>query len=201
MLAPADASHRIGPNAITQVQAALTDQLGADVCRWIFTRAGLTRHLADPPTEMVPEEDVMRLHAELDRALPRADAARIGIDAGRRTAAYLLEVRIPRLAQLGLRGLPKSTAAWIFTRAISRHAWTFGGSGRFSATRDAGGLVLLIDDNPACRNLLAQDPRCHYFTETFRCLYAAILGEPVQVVETECEAAGAHSCRFRVTWT
>ena len=196
----ADVSARIGPNAITQVQAALTERLGPEVCRWVFTRAGLVRHLADPPTEMVPEEDVIRLHAELDRALPRADATHVGAEAGRRTAAYLLSARIPQAAQLGLRLLPKPTAAWLFTRAIARHAWTFGGSGHFSATRDAGGLVLLIADNPACRGTFTSEPRCHYFVETFRCLYAAVLGDPVQVVETGCEAAGAQACRFRVTW-
>lgn len=196
----AEARARIGPNAITQVQAALTERLGAETCQWVFTRARLLGHLAEPPTQMVPEEDVMRLHAELHRALPTADAEAIATEAGRRTAAYLLRVRIPRPAQWLLRLLPRPMAAWLFTRAIARHAWTFGGSGRFSATRDAGGLVLLITDNPACRAFAAETPSCHYFTETFRCLYAAILGPRVQVVETECEAAGADSCRFRLTW-
>jgi divinyl protochlorophyllide a 8-vinyl-reductase len=159
------------------------------------------RHLVNPPTEMVPEADVMRLHAELHLVLPQADAAAVAAEAGRQTAAYLLAVRIPRLARLLLRLLPRSTAAWIFTRAIDRHAWTFGGTGRFSATRDAGGLALLIEDNPACRAFSADQPSCHYFVETFRGLYAAILGDRVRVVETGCEAAGADACRFRVTWS
>ena len=57
---------------VTQVQAALTERLGAETCQWVFTRARLLSHLAEPPTQMVPEEDVMRLHAELHRALPTA---------------------------------------------------------------------------------------------------------------------------------
>jgi divinyl protochlorophyllide a 8-vinyl-reductase len=199
-MSPVGAAGRIGPNAITRVEAALTARLGLETCQQVFARAGLMRHLANPPTEMVPEADVMRLHAELHRALPEADAAAVAAEAGRQTAAYLLRVRIPRAAQLLLRLLPRSTAAWLFTRAIARHAWTFGGTGRFSATRDAGGLVLLIEDNPACRAFTADQPSCHYFVETFRGLYAAILGETVRVVETGCEAAGADACRFRVTW-
>jgi divinyl protochlorophyllide a 8-vinyl-reductase len=196
----ADITGRIGPNAVTQVEAALTTQFGAETCQCVFARAGLLQHLADRPTEMVPEADVMHLHAELHRALPEADAAAVAAEAGRQTAAYLLRARIPRAAQLLLRLLPKSTAAWVFSRAIARHAWTFGGTGRFSATRDAGGLVLLIEDNPATRGFTAEGPSCHYFTETFRGLYTAILGRRVQVIETQCEAAGANACRFRVTW-
>jgi divinyl protochlorophyllide a 8-vinyl-reductase len=193
-------SARIGPNAITRVEAALTAQLGEEACLCVFSRAGLLRHLANPPTDMVPEADVMRLHAELHDALPAAEADAVAAEAGRQTADYLLRVRIPRLAQMALRLLPKATAALLFTRAIARHAWTFGGSGRFSATRDAGGLVLLITDNPAARGYRADRPSCHYFAETFRGLYTAILGPRVRVVETQCEAAGAEACRFRVTW-
>ena len=60
--------------------------------------------------------------------------------------------------------------------------------------------MLLIEDNPAARGFRAERPSCHYFTETFRRLYAAILGSRVRVVETGCEAAGADACRFRLTW-
>jgi divinyl protochlorophyllide a 8-vinyl-reductase len=199
-MTPAEAGARIGPNAITRVEAALTAQLGEEACQCVFARAGLLRHIANPPTDMVPEADVMRLHGELHRALPAADADAVAAEAGRQTAAYLLDMRIPWLAQVALRLLPKSMAARLFTRAIARHAWTFGGSGRFSASRDAGGLVLLIADNPAARGYRAERPSCHYFTETFRGLYTAILGPRVRVVETQCEAAGAEACRFRLTW-
>lgn len=200
-MTPAEATARIGPNAITRVEAALTERLGEEACQCVFSRAGLLRHLANPPTDMVPEADVMRLHAELHVALPQPDADAVAAEAGRQTAEYLLRVRIPHAAQMLLRLLPKATAAAIFTRAIARHAWTFGGSGRFSASRDAGGLVLLIEDNPAARGFRAERPSCHYFVETFRGLYTAILGNKVRVVETGCEAAGAQACRFRVTWT
>ncbi|MFN7398016.1 MAG: V4R domain-containing protein [Sandaracinobacter sp.] len=65
--------------------------------------------------------------------------------------------------------------------------------------RDAGGLILLIADNPACRGFVAEQPSCHYFAASFEGLYRAILGPRARVVETGCEAASADACRFRVT--
>ena len=196
----AEAAGLIGPNAITRVEAALTQRLGRKPCQQVFAQARLLQHLASPPTRMVPEADVARLHAALHATLPGPQAAEIAAEAGRQTATYLLASRIPRPAQLLLRLLPRPTAAWLFTCAITRHAWTFAGSGRFSAMRDAGGLVLLITDNPAVRGLVAERPSCQYFAATFEGLYRAILGPKVRVVETGCEAAGASACSFRVTW-
>lgn len=199
-MAPADAIGRIGPNAITRLEEALTAGHGLEACRRLFARAGLLAHLEVRPCAMVDEADVTRLHAALHDCLPDADAAAVSAEAGRLTGDYLLAQRIPKAAQWFLRALPRRVAAPLFTRAIGRHAWTFAGSGRFSAWRDAGGLVLQIADNPACRAVHTPQPSCHYFAATFERLYAAILGPDVQVVETACEAAGDSACRFRVSW-
>lgn len=192
---------RIGPNAITRVETALRERLGEGPRLEVFARAGLLRHLATPPTEMVPEADVTRLHAAMQSVLSADEAAAVATEAGRQTALYLLAQRIPRFAQILLGLLPRTLAALLFTRAIARHAWTFAGSGQFSAMRDAGGLILLITDNPAVRGVSARRPSCHYFAATFEGLYRAILGPNVQVRETGCEAAGASACSFRVTWS
>jgi divinyl protochlorophyllide a 8-vinyl-reductase len=90
--------------------------------------------------------------------------------------------------------------ARLLTAAIARHAWTFAGSGEFSAARDAGGLILSITHNPAAREVETELPSCHYFAATFERIYTEILGPGVWVVETGCEAAGDSACTFRLSW-
>jgi divinyl protochlorophyllide a 8-vinyl-reductase len=199
-MTPSETAGRIGPNAITRVEEALTLRFGAGVCRDLFARAGLLRHLEHRPEEMVDEADVAHLHGALHACLPEADAGEVAAEAGRLTGDYLLARRIPRAAQWLLRLLPRPLAAQLFTQAIARHAWTFAGSGEFSAAREAGGLILSIRHNPAVREVEAERPSCQYFAATFERLFTAVLGPGVRVVETGCEAAGNDACSFRVSW-
>ena len=87
-------------------------------------------------------------------------------------------------------------------KAISRHAWTFAGSGCFSA--DAGGLgrpvVLRIQHNPLCVGLASDAPACHYYAATFERLFQVLVHPAVQAVETQCEARGDPVCRFELRW-
>ena len=55
-----------------------------------------------------------------------------------RTGDYLLAHRIPKPVQALLKRLPAPLAARVLLAAITRHAWTFAGSGRFEAHRPAG---------------------------------------------------------------
>lgn len=197
---PAEAIGKIGPNAITRVADVLTARHGREFCAQLFAKAGIARYMAHPPTAMVDEEEVTHLHAALHRCLEDAEAARVATAAGRLTGEYLLAHRIPKAAQLLLRLLPKTLAARLFTRSIGKHAWTFAGTGYFSVAREAGGLLLCLADNPACRELATGVPSCHYFTATFETLYRAILGPEVKVAEVACEAAGDDCCCFRVSW-
>lgn len=196
----ADAAGRIGPNAITRMEEAVTAAYGNGFCLSLFARAGLARYLAHPPTGMVDEGEVAHLHAALHDCLPDEEAARVATVAGRLTGDYLLARRIPRAAQLILKLLPRPLAARLFTQAIAKHAWTFAGSGQFSAAHDAGGLVLCLHDNPACREVTTPQPSCHYFAATFERLYGEILGSGIRVVEISCEAAGDDCCSFRIGW-
>lgn len=199
-MTPTDAIGRIGPNAITRVAEVMTARHGQARCWQLFAKAGIARYLAQPPTEMVDEEEVTRLHRALHDCLAADEAARVATEAGRLTGDYLLARRIPKAAQVVLKLLPRTMAARLFTRSIAAHAWTFGGSGYFSVARDAGGLMLCIHDNPACRELRTGKPSCHYFAATFERLYGAILGPQVRVVEVACEAADDDCCCFRVSW-
>ncbi len=189
----------IGPNAVTRVAEALRAAGDELACRAIFRRAGVERHLDDPPTRMIDERDVAALHVAMVEILGARDAARTSIVAGRLTGDYLLAHRIPRLAQRVLRALPHAIDARILLRAIARHAWTFAGGGAFSYTFTPK-LTLTLRGSPICRYLRTEEPACQYFAATFERVLGAMLGPRVRVIETDCEASGSDACRFSVTW-
>lgn len=190
---------RIGPNAVTRMAEALARREGALACRQVFASAGIIEHLDQPPVAMVDEANVARLHREVMLRFGPDAAADISWEAGRLTGDYLLSHRIPRLAQFALRHLPRFLSARILVAAVARHAWTFSGSGRFTFHFDRE-LHLQIEGSPVCRLLTTQEPACHYFAATFERVFAAMLGPGVRVMETHCEASGADSCRFKVSW-
>jgi divinyl protochlorophyllide a 8-vinyl-reductase len=190
---------RIGPNAITRVAEALPGYVGTDAARSLFARAGLAEAFARPPQAMVEETDVARLHAELRASLGSTLAAQVARGAGLRTADYLLAHRIPQPVQMLLRALPAPWAARLLVRAITRHAWTFAGSGVFSA-RVGRGVTLEIRDNPLCRGVRADAPVCDFYAATFERLFRVLVHPATRVRETACEARGDDACRFQADW-
>lgn len=190
----------VGPNAITRLAEALALRGGTALAERIFSRAGLVRHLADPPTRLVDEDDVARLHSALVQDLGPSGATEVSAAAGRLTADYLLAHRIPGAAQSLLRRLPRRLAASLLVRAIARHAWTFSGSGHFSYRFAPDHLELTLEGSPVCRRIESDTPACAFLAATFERVFAAILGPATRVVETDCAACGAKACRFVVTW-
>jgi divinyl protochlorophyllide a 8-vinyl-reductase len=190
---------RIGPNAITQVAAALAARYGPDAAADVLRGAGLGGYLAAPPAAMVPEAEVVALHSTLRAVLgdgPREEVCR---DAGERTADYLLANRIPRPVQTVLKVLPASIASRVLLDAISRHAWTFAGSGRFGAI--AGNPVRLsIEGCALCRGAAFDAPGCVYYAATFERLYRVLVSPRAIAREIACEGCGAPACRFEVAW-
>lgn len=189
----------IGPHAITCAAQALQDSQGSILTKEIFTIAGLSRHLADPPTRMVEEREAARLHHCLNNILGMAHAAIVSRRAGTLTADYLLEHRIPKRAQRILRLLPRRIAANLLVRAIARHAWTFVGSGAFSYHLGPS-LELTMSGAPICRLIRSDVPTCHYYAATFERVFAAMLGEQTRVAELRCQAQGVSTCVFDVRW-
>jgi divinyl protochlorophyllide a 8-vinyl-reductase len=193
------AAARIGPNAITRVAQALTHQCGQAATARLFGLAGLDAYLEQPPQQMVDENEARRLHALLHHQLGADGAARVASEAGTATADYLLAHRIPNAVQALLRVLPAPLAARVLLKAITRHAWTFAGSGRFEAA--AGRPVrLTIVDNPLCRGLHTEAPACAYYAATFERLFRALVKPHARVAEVSCEARGDDACRFEVRW-
>ncbi len=193
------ASQRIGPNAIIRVAEALRQHKGEAVTALIFGRAGLLPYLAELPQSMVDEAEVMRLHGALRDCVGPAEARAVARDAGHRTADYLLTRRIPRAVQTLLRRLPAALAARLLLAAIRRHAWTFAGSGHFSA-RAGKPVALTLRDNPLCRGVAVDEPACDYYSATFERLFRVLVHPRARVRETACEAMGADACVFEIDW-
>ena len=129
-MAAADAgTARIGPNAITRTIEALRERVGAAATSEVLRAAGLGQYGTVLPTAMVPEHDVTALYVALRTHLSERECDASMRLAGRKTAAYLLAHRIPRFAQVMLRLLPARFAAPALLRSITKHTWTFAGSG------------------------------------------------------------------------
>jgi len=193
------ATARIGPNAILRVAEALRRAGGAAIERRVFHEARLDGYVGAPPDRMVDEAEVTRLHHALRVTLGEANARAISIDAGRATGDYLLANRIPKPVQILLKPMPSRLAARVLLQAISRHAWTFAGSGTFTA-RPGRPVHFEIRNNPICRGMLANAPVCDYYAATFERLFRELVDRRADVVELECEATGADACRFEIRW-
>ncbi len=190
---------RIGPNAITRVAEVLPVHAGRIVAEQVFARAGLIKHWRHPPEAMVDETEVARLHATLRETLGERDAAGVARAAGTRTGDYLLAHRIPKPVQWLLKRLPAPLAARVLLAAITKHAWTFAGSGTFSATPGRP-VRVPIRANPMCRGLVSEAPACDFYAATFERLFRVLVHPETQVVETACEACGDDACRFELRW-
>lgn len=192
---PTDArTGRIGPNAILQLLPVLEARGGDALSRAVLADAGLDR--APAADAMVDERVVAAVHHAV-RARLAGDARAVAVEAGRRTADYILAHRIPRLAQAVIRILPRAVAARILARAIAAHAWTFAGTGRFriAGTRP---LAFEIADNPLIRGETAAAPLCDWHAAVLERLFGALVDPDARVVETACAAAGAPACRFEL---
>lgn len=199
MSATVHSAGRIGPNAIIRVGEVLQRRLGAATAARLYAAAGLAGYFAQPPSAMVDEAEARRLHVQLRSALGDRLAAEVSREAGIATAEYLLAHRIPKPVQAVLKALPASLASRVLLTAISRHAWTFAGSGRFEAIPGRP-CVLTIRDNPLCRGQASEHPVCDYYAATFEHLFRVLVHRDTRVTETHCEARGDDACRFELRW-
>jgi divinyl protochlorophyllide a 8-vinyl-reductase len=192
----------IGPNAVTQVAAALDRHGGPALTARVFAQAALSRHLSRPPTEMVDEAEVVRLHEALRNLLGTSAARSVSADAGRRTGDYLLASRIPRPVQWLLKRLPATMSGRILLAAIRRHAWTFTGAGSFSAHAAGRGQSwrLTIRNGPLARGLRSREPVCDFYAATFERLFRVLVHPDARALESACEATGADACVFELRW-
>lgn len=123
---------RIGPNSIIQTAAALEAAYGKKEAEAILNRAGQGHWIGNLPSEMTEESKFHTLVSALEKEIGEKKTAEILEDSGRRTAAYLMRVRIPGFFQKILIPLPPALSFRLLLFAISKNAWTFAGSGEFS---------------------------------------------------------------------
>jgi divinyl protochlorophyllide a 8-vinyl-reductase len=196
-MAHAGAEGRIGPNAITRVAEVLPEVIGEQGRFKLFQLAGLAHYLQQPPQDMVNEAEVTRLHWQLQQSLGVEVTRIVARQAGLRTANYLLQYRIPKPVQAVLKVLPASLASRVLLSAIRGHAWTFSGSGVFTA-KAGQPVVLRIRDNPMCRGITTPEPSCDFYAATFEHLFQVLVHRQAKVTEVECESSGGNECRFEV---
>lgn len=191
----AEATAKIGPNAILQLVPVLQDATGSDMTKHLLAMAGVFE-LPDPAAGLMEEAPAARLHQALRQELPEV-APMLAREAGWRTADYILKNRIPAKAQRLLRLLPARLAVPLLARSVETHAWTFCGSGRFRL--GATWLpVFEIADNPVVRGETSDVPLCHWHAAVFEHLFSALCGRSWRCVETNCCAQGAPACRFEL---
>ncbi len=193
----ADPAARIGPNAIIQVVAALRAAGDEQRLRQIFAAAGLSDCIDQPPAAMVAETAVARLHQTVRATLPESLATQIMTDAGRRTGEYVLARRIPAPVRVILPRLPMVLARELLLKAICGNAWTFAGSGQFSA-QDGQPCIVEIRANPVVAGETATVPVCHWHSAVFATLFQRLASTDFIVCETACCAMGAAACRFEI---
>lgn len=186
---------RIGPNAIIQLAESARSQ-GADaLVRNAFRRSGHGPWFETPPDEMLDEADVAAVHDALWCEVPPDVARGLVVEAGRRTADYVIENRIPPPVRYMLEALPAALAEPLLLKAIAHHAWTFAGSGKFLAFPD-GLARFSIRANPLA------SPRaghCLWHEAVFTRMWQRLVSPRARVEELSCCGQGAPACRFRVT--
>ncbi|KUR72795.1 hypothetical protein AQZ52_06125 [Novosphingobium fuchskuhlense] len=184
---------KVGPNAIIQLADVLADRIGLEERARALQAAGLAKYLAADPERMTDEREAAALHRAV-QAQRAGDWDELSWEAGERTARYLLANRIPKPAQWLLRRLPAALAARLLLRAIRAHAWTFAGSGAFSARQERGAVVIAIADNPIAM------PDCPWHRGVFTRLFRELVSPHVLVRHDHCCARGDEVCTFRIGW-
>lgn len=182
----------IGPNAILQLVPVLDRNLGRSARDVLLEESAVA---IPDGTHMIPQDHAARLHQALRHDFPER-AASLAAQAGLATADYIIAHRIPAKAQILMGFLPAPLAARALSAAITRHAWTFAGTGRF---RVLSPWVFEIADNPVIAGETSDHPLCHWHAAVFERLYRRLVHPTVICRETACGAMGAQACRFELS--
>ncbi|MCG8346542.1 MAG: bacteriochlorophyll 4-vinyl reductase [Chloroflexales bacterium] len=190
---------RIGPNSIIRTVEALHEAYGQTRAAEILRCSGRADLIDILPVDMIDETDFTQLVLALRSQLGGPAAERILRRSGQLTAVYLLQNRIPQPVQYLLKILPHRVGLRILLQAISKHAWTFVGSGTFSFQLDKT-LYISIGDCVECRGVQASAPVCSYYSGAFEHLLQTLIAPRAAVQEIVCIACGGEHCQFRITF-
>jgi len=82
-----------------------------------------------------------------------------------------------------------------FRKMYAAHGQQF--RGRFEETGDA--WLHIVETCPMCAGKLAEEPMCWLFTGTLSESLKWLTGKEFDIIETECRAAGAPACVWRIS--
>lgn len=187
---------RIGPNAIIQTIAALREVYAPDELPRLLA-GGAEAYLSQLPHEMIPEE---QFHALVELITPRLGIERAGeilYRSGERTADYVRANRIPAPFRAVLGVLPAPLGLRLLLLAISKHAWTFAGSGKFSFHLGRAPWISIgkpVDhDTSAIAAVL-----CRYYCGSFTQMLRRVVSQRIELRETSCQARGGEACVYQI---
>ncbi|UAB77598.1 bacteriochlorophyll 4-vinyl reductase [Erythrobacter sp. SCSIO 43205] len=188
-----EALAQIGPHALIHAVEVMRELLDQDAVAAVFSNAQID---AVPTGDaMVSEVDALRLHRWLAAREPFA-CFEIAGEAAKRTGDYIIAHRIPKLAARVLKILPARLAAPLLMRAISRHAWTFVGAGRFTFT---GGWRFRIDRRAAGDATLPAQSLFHWYAGVFERLYQRLIAPDCHCEVRGCDEAELEMCDYLIT--
>jgi divinyl protochlorophyllide a 8-vinyl-reductase len=182
---------KIGPNSIIQTVAALEERFGKTEAEAMLTRIGQGHWIGNLPTEMTDESKFHSLVCALEKEIGENRTSGILEESGRRTAAYLLRVRIPGVFQKILKLLPPGPAFSLFLFAISKNAWTFAGSGEFSYSTGKNPEIVVrvtAPSNPVVGN---------FYLGTFEALLEELVNTRTKITATIRQQENSILCTYR----
>lgn len=189
-----DSEARIGPNALIQTVRALRDEAGDDLARDLLALGGMAWLLERSPDAMIPEAQFHDLVGILIVGVGETRTHALLHHSGALTAGYLLQHRIPYPFQRVLGLLPRRLRLRLLLAAISRNAWTFVGSGRFSYQ---------LGQVPRLRIVRADQvasPVFSFYAGTFQALFAALVDPSVGLKQWPGSDSEGSACDYAITF-
>ncbi|NTW83069.1 MAG: bacteriochlorophyll 4-vinyl reductase [Chlorobiaceae bacterium] len=188
-----NSSSKIGPNSIIQTVTALETRFGKTEAEAILKRCGQGHWIGNLPSEMTEESKFHALVGALDNEIGENKTASILEESGRRTAAYLLRVRIPGFFQKILKPLPPGIAFKLLLFAISKNAWTFAGSGEFSYTSGKKPVITVKVTYPG-RPVVG-----NFYLGTFEALLEELVNPKTTIKASIKKESGSILCTYTCT--
>jgi len=167
--------------------------MGKEEAEALLSRIGQGHFIGNLPTDMTDESKFHALVTALDTEIGAKKTEAILEESGRRTAEYLLRVRIPGLFQKFLKLLPAGPAFSLLFFAISKNAWTFAGSGEFAYTTGKNPVITLKVIHPSRPSVGS------FFLGTFTHLVHALVNTKAAITPTIQPSASSLNCTYRVS--
>lgn len=187
----------LGGNTVIQCVKALVEHAGSDRTRVLLKEAGRTSWLDTPPSTCIPEGQFHALTTLLRERFGHEDADRVLSRAGELTARYVLEHKMPRAVQAGLKALPRSISLRLLLRALGRNAKKFVGSGSYRYELRPRPKIQIYECLH-CAAGASESPQCVYLAKGFEVFVRELVAGAARVEEIECRALGGACCTFAI---